>query len=58
MFEFIFDFFDKILAMADSFKSFLLSSVTIAGTEISVWALLGGSVFAGILIAILIKIIV
>lgn len=58
VFTLIIEFFEKLLDMFASFKTFLMSSVTIAGEEISVWALLGSGLLVGVLIFLLVKIIV
>ena len=58
VFTLMFDFFEKILEMFNSFKSFLLSSVTIGGEEISVWALLGSGLLVGVLVFLIVKVII
>lgn len=58
IFTLIFDFFETIMTMLGAFKSFLLSSVTIGETEISVWALLGSGLLVGVLVFLIVKAII
>lgn len=55
VFSLILEFFEKLMEMFNSFKEFLMSSITVGGEEISVWALLGSSLLVGVLIFLVVK---
>ena len=57
-FAFIFEFFEKILALCENLKNFLFEEVNIFGETISVWGLLSGGIVVTILVAVLIKAII